>query len=146
MWLRGGFALLVLSAALRPASAQQQEVRIGVGFGLAFLPIYVCEDLKLIEKQAKAAHLDVKVSYPRLMGAAQVQDELASGKIDVGPFGIAPLLAAWDRAKDRPSRIFAVSGMTSLPLVLLSNQPPRQSTRRDPTTLADYLSTLSPRY
>jgi hypothetical protein len=30
--------------------------------------------------------------------------------------------------------------------VLLSNQPPRQSTRRDPTTLADYLSTLSPRY
>src|SRR6266699_2717388 len=30
--------------------------------------------------------------------------------------------------------------------VLLSNQPLRQSTRRDPTTLSDYLSTLSPRY
>jgi hypothetical protein len=30
--------------------------------------------------------------------------------------------------------------------VLLSNQPLRQSTRRDPTTLADYLSTLSPGY
>jgi hypothetical protein len=30
--------------------------------------------------------------------------------------------------------------------VLLSNQPPRQSTRRDPTTLADYLDTLRPRY
>jgi hypothetical protein len=30
--------------------------------------------------------------------------------------------------------------------VLLSNQPPRQSTRRDPTTLADYLNTLTPRY
>ena len=30
--------------------------------------------------------------------------------------------------------------------VLLSNQPPRQSTRRDPTTLTDYLDTLTPRY
>jgi len=30
--------------------------------------------------------------------------------------------------------------------VLLSNQPPRQSTRRDPTTLADYLGTLRPAY
>lgn len=30
--------------------------------------------------------------------------------------------------------------------VLLSGQPLRQSTRGDPTTLSDYLSTLSPRY
>jgi hypothetical protein len=30
--------------------------------------------------------------------------------------------------------------------VLLSGQPPRQSTRGDPTTLSDYLSTLYPHY
>jgi hypothetical protein len=30
--------------------------------------------------------------------------------------------------------------------MLLSNQPLRQSTRRDPTTLSDYLSTISPRF
>jgi hypothetical protein len=30
--------------------------------------------------------------------------------------------------------------------VLLSNQPLRQSTRGDPTTLSDYLSTLRPQY
>jgi hypothetical protein len=30
--------------------------------------------------------------------------------------------------------------------VLLSGQPLRQSTRGDPTTLSDYLSTLSPHY
>jgi len=30
--------------------------------------------------------------------------------------------------------------------VLLSGQPMRQSTRGDPTTLSDYLGTLSPRY
>jgi NitT/TauT family transport system substrate-binding protein len=124
--LRSFTALLVCCATAVPAFAQQ-EVKIGMGFGLAFLPLYVCEDLKLIEKHAKEAHLDVKASFPRFMGAAQVQDAIVSGAIDVGPFGTAPLLAAWQKAKDTPSQIFAVSGLTSLPLELLSNRPNEQS-------------------
>jgi NitT/TauT family transport system substrate-binding protein len=119
--------LLLLCAAAVPALAQEQQVRIGLGFGLAFLPLYVCEDLKLIEQRAKAAHVDVKVDFPRLMGAAQARSEIASGAIDVAPFGTAPLLAAWDKARGTPQQIFAVSGLTSLPLVLLSNQPDEQT-------------------
>jgi len=126
MLLRSIGALVIFSATLMPASAQQQ-VRIGTGFGLAFLPVYICEDLKLIEKYAGQAHLDVKASFPRLMGAAQVQSEIASGAIDMGPFGTAPLLAAWVKAKDTPQQIFAVAGMTSLPLELVSNQPDEHS-------------------
>lgn len=121
------FTALVLFCATATPAFAQQEVKIGIGFGLAFLPVYVCEDLKLIEKHAKEAHLDVKASFPRFMGAAQLQDAVVSGAIDVGPFGTAPLLAAWQKAKDTPAQIFAVSGMTSLPLVLLSNQPNEQS-------------------
>ncbi len=127
MVLRSLIAALALVATLVPAFAQQQQVRIGIGYGLAFLPLYICEDLKLVEKYAKAAQLDVKVSFPRLNGAAQVRSELAAGAIDMGPFGTAPLLAAWDKAKDTPQQIFAVSGITSLPLTLLSNQPDEHS-------------------
>ncbi len=119
-------ALVILSATLVPASAQE-EVKISIGFGLAFLPLYICEDLKLVEKYARAAHLDVKASFRQLMSAAQVQSEIASAAIDIGPFGTAPLLSAWDKAKDTPQQIFAVAGMTSLPLVLLSNQPDEHS-------------------
>ncbi len=126
MLLRCCTALVVMVATLVPALAQDQ-VKIGVGYGLAFLPVYICEDLKLIEKYAKEAHLDVKVSFPRLLGAVQVQSAIASGAIDMGPFGTAPLLSAWDKAKDTPQHILAVSGMTSLPLVLVSNQPDEQS-------------------
>jgi NitT/TauT family transport system substrate-binding protein len=118
--------LACLSATVAPALAQEQ-VRIGMGYGLAFLPLYVCEDLKLIEKHAKAAHLEVRTSFQRFMGAAQVQDAIASGAIDMGPFGMAPLLKAWQDAKDTPKQIFAISGLTSLPLVLLSNQPDERS-------------------
>jgi NitT/TauT family transport system substrate-binding protein len=124
--LRSLTALLALVAASAPACAQD-EVKIGVGYGLAFLPVYICEDLKLIEKYAKAARLDVRPRFERLMGAAQVQDAIASGSIDIGPFGTAPLLMAWEKAKDTPNQIFAVSGMTSLPLTLLGNQPREQS-------------------
>ena len=92
MVLRSLIAALALVATLVPAFAQQQQVRIGIGYGLAFLPLYICEDLKLVEKYAKAAQLDVKVSFPRLNGAAQVRSELAAGAIDMGPFGTAPLL------------------------------------------------------
>lgn len=127
MGLRSFLAFWLLCAALAPASAQQREVKIGTGFGLAFLPIYICEDLKLVEKYAGQDHLDIKASFPRLMSAAQAQSEIASGVIDIAPFGVAPFLATWEKAKDTPQQILAVSGLTSLPLVLVSNRPDEHS-------------------
>jgi NitT/TauT family transport system substrate-binding protein len=127
MVLRCFAAMLLLCATIVPGVAQEQQIRIGLGFGLAFLPLYVCEDLKLIEQRAKAAHIEVKVEFPRLMGAAQAQAQIASGAIDIAPFGTAPLLAAWDKGRGTPQQIFAVSGLTSLPLVLLSNQADEQT-------------------
>jgi len=119
---RGLLAAAFLAGAVTQAFAQDQ-IKIGVGYGLAFLPIYVCEDLKLIEKHAKDGHLDVKVEFQRFVSAAEMQSALASGTIDIAPFGTAPLLAAWAKNKDKPEQILAISGMTTLPLTLLSNQP-----------------------
>jgi NitT/TauT family transport system substrate-binding protein len=123
-------ALCALSALTIPASAQE-AVRIGIGFGLAFLPAYICDDLKLIEKYGKDAHLDLKASYQRFMGAGPLQEAIGAGTIDMGPFGAAPLLAAWEKAKDTPRQILAVSGITTLPPVLLTN-------RANVRTLADF--------
>jgi NitT/TauT family transport system substrate-binding protein len=115
-------ATLTLLGFLVPAVAQQ-PVRIGVGYGLAFLPFYICEDLKLIEKHARDAQLDVKADFQRFPGAAPLQDAVASGALDMGVFGTAPLLAAWQKGKDTPRQVLAVSGVTTLPLVLLSSRP-----------------------
>ncbi len=121
-FLRIVAAALALCAGSAPALAQGQ-LKIGVGFGLAFLPIYICEDLKLIEKHGKDAHLELKAEFQRFTSAADVQGAIAAGAVDIAPFGPAPLLAAWQQGKDKPRQILVVSGMTSLPLVLLSNQP-----------------------
>jgi NitT/TauT family transport system substrate-binding protein len=126
-------AFAVLCATVAPVRAQDQ-VKIGIGFGLAFLPIYICQDLKLVEKRAKELHLDVKASYQRFVGSGPMQDAIASGAIDMGPYGTAPLLAAWDKAKDTPQQILAVSGITTMPLTLVSNRP-------NVATIADFQPT-----
>jgi NitT/TauT family transport system substrate-binding protein len=115
--------------ALAPALAQER-VRIGLGYGFAFLPIYVCEDLKLIEKHAKAAHLDVAAKFHHFTDSGELHAALVSGQVDMAPFGPAPLLAGALRAKETGRQIVAVSGVTSLPLTLLSNQT-------DERTIAD---------
>lgn len=121
-----GFAGLAVPALLGAPASAQEQVRIGIGYGLAFLPAYICEDRKLVEKYGKELHLNVRASYPRFLGAGAVEDAIASGAIDMGPFGTAPLLMAWDKASganDAQRQIFAVSGLTTIPLALLSNQP-----------------------
>ncbi len=123
-------ALLSLLVLTAPASAQE-PVRIGIGFGLAFLPAYICQDLKLIEKQGKDAHLDLKASYQRFFGAGPLQEAIVADAIDMAPFGTAPLLAAREKMQGSPRQIIAVSGITTLPLVLLTNRP-------EVHTLADF--------
>jgi ABC-type nitrate/sulfonate/bicarbonate transport system substrate-binding protein len=112
-----------------PALAQDQ-VRVGLGYGFAFLPLYLCEDLKLIEKQAKAAHLDVAAKFQHFTSGGELHAALAAGQIDIAPFGTAPLLVGAVAAKEAGRQIVAVSGITSLPLTLLSNQA-------DERTIAD---------
>jgi NitT/TauT family transport system substrate-binding protein len=120
-FLRRLALVLAIAAAAVPARAQE-PVRVGIGFGLAFLPMFLCEDLKLIEKHGKVVHLNLKASYQRFLGAGPLQDALASGAIDLAPFGIAPLLAAWEKARGTPRQILAAAGMSTMPLTLLTNR------------------------
>lgn len=117
------FGALCLVLALAPPALAEEPVRIGVGYGLAFLPAYICEDLKLVEKYGKESHVDLRASYQHFPGAGPMQEALAGGAVDMAPFGVAPLLAAWEKAKGTPRQIFAASGLTTLPLALLTNRP-----------------------
>jgi NitT/TauT family transport system substrate-binding protein len=118
--------LAALCVALGPALAQEQ-ITIGLGYGFAFLPLYVCEDLKLVEKQAKAAHLNATARFQHFVNAGELRSALEAGQIDMAPFGTAPLLTDALQEKDAGRQIVAVSGITSLPLTLLSNQASERS-------------------
>jgi NitT/TauT family transport system substrate-binding protein len=126
----GVCASLLLSVLTAPAFAQE-PVRIGLGFGLAFMPAYICEDLKLVEKYGREAHVDLKVTYERFFGAKPLQAAIGGDAIDIAPFGTAPFLVGWEKAKDTQRQILIVSGLTTLPPVLLTSRP-------DIHTLADF--------
>jgi NitT/TauT family transport system substrate-binding protein len=112
-------ALLPLLAA--PALAQQ-PVRIGTGFGIGFLPLMIADELDLIEKQGRAAGLNLRGEFQRFSGSAAMNDAILSGAVDAGGYGLPALLIAWDRARNTPSQIFAVAGITTQPLILLTNK------------------------
>jgi NitT/TauT family transport system substrate-binding protein len=119
--VRGAVALAC--AAIATPVMAQQEIKIGIGFGVAFLPTYLMDEFKLVEKHAKAAGLDVKTTYHRFSGSGPMQDAVLSGAVDMGPYGISALLIAWEKARGTPQQTFAISGVTTVPMVLLTNKP-----------------------
>jgi NitT/TauT family transport system substrate-binding protein len=131
---RGRLPLLALVAGLlaaaTPASAQQ-PLRIGMGNGIAFLPIYVATDLKLFEKHAKAAGLLLKPAFHRVTTSAAMQQALLAGTVDIAPFGVSAFLLTREKTMGTPQEAIAVSGLTTLPLVLVSN-------RADIKSLSDF--------
>jgi NitT/TauT family transport system substrate-binding protein len=96
---------------------------MGVGYGIAFLPTYLCEELNLVEKQARSAGLDLKTSYQHFLSSGAMQEAIVSGAIDIGPYGVAALLMAWDKGTGTPQQAIAISGLTTLPLTLVTNRP-----------------------
>jgi len=105
------------SKSQRPAPPA--EIRIGVGHGIGFLPLYIAQDLKLLEKHAKAAGVASRISLQRYNTAAPLRQAMAKGEVAVGAYGLSTLLLARDTSKE----MVAVSGLTTLPLVLLTARP-----------------------
>jgi NitT/TauT family transport system substrate-binding protein len=121
---RLGIALGLAALAL-PASAA--PLKMGIGFGIGFLPTFILEQQKLIEKHAKAAGLDVEPTYQRFSGSGAMQDAILSGSVDLGVYGVPALLIAWDKAKGTSNQIFGICGVNSSPLVLVTNNPDAKS-------------------
>ena len=99
------------------------EIKIGFGHGIAFLPVYLANDLKLFEKHARVAGLNARISLQRFGSAAPMHAAVAKGEIDAGAYGLAALLLAREKSKDTPKEIAAVSGISTLPLVLVTARP-----------------------
>jgi NitT/TauT family transport system substrate-binding protein len=120
-------AAALVAAVIVPVSAQTRsksergpvraaEIKIGVGHGIGFLPLYLAQDLKLLEKHAKAAGITSSISLQRYNTAAPLQQAIAKGDVTAGAYGLSAFLLA----RDTPKEMVAVSGLTTLPLVLLT--------------------------
>ena len=124
-------AALVAAAIHDPAAAQwriksergparSQEIRIGLGHGIAFLPVYLASDLELFDKHARSAGLNARISLRRFESAMPMHEAVSKGEIETAAYGLSALLIAREKSKGTPKEVVAVSGITTLPLVLLT--------------------------
>lgn len=110
--------------ALAPqALAEANTVRAAKQWGLGYLQFMLMEDMKLVEKHAKAAGLgDVTVQWNTFRSSDVMNDALISGNVDFVSLGIPGLVTIWDRTKGSLDVKGAVC-MNQLPLVLNVRAP-----------------------
>src|SRR5579862_3828741 len=121
----------LFAAVAAPVRAEVNEVRIGIQYGLIYLPVVVAEAQGYFTEEARKAGLPgLKVTVQRFSGSPAITDAVLSGNIDVGAFGTPGLLIAWEKTKGHQN----VAGLAALganSFVLMTNKP-------DIKTLADF--------
>lgn len=76
------------------------EIVLAPQFGLAYLPLHVIKNRKLLEKHlAKNGLPNTKVNWGQTTGGAAANEALISGNMHVVSGGVGPLLTIWDKTK-----------------------------------------------
>jgi NitT/TauT family transport system substrate-binding protein len=116
------FALLL--AGGMSAFAEATTVRIGRAPGLAFLPLFVMEAGKLLEKHLALNGLqDVTVVWQEYTSGNVMNDALLSGNMEFANGGLPPFLTLWAKARGTRSEIGALAAVSDMPSVLTTNNP-----------------------
>ena len=115
-------ALTLISLGLSGTAHAEGQLRIAEQFGIVYLLLNVAQDQGLIEKQGKAAGVEIKVEFVKLSGGANVNDALLSGSIDVAGAGVGPLLTIWDRTQGRQN-VRGIASLGNFPYYLTSINP-----------------------
>jgi NitT/TauT family transport system substrate-binding protein len=132
--LRPLFGALIAGCAMlvaAPVRAEVNEVRIGIQFGLIYLPVVVADTQGFFAEEAKKAGLpDLKITVQRFSGSPAITDAVLSGNADVGAFGTPGLLIAWEKTKGHQD-VAGVAALGANAFVLETNKP-------EIKTLADF--------
>src|SRR6059058_3373905 len=111
---------VVLSSTL--ARAEMAEIAVAQQYGISYLPLMLMEEKRLIEKHAKAASVDVKVSWAKFAGGNVMNDALLSGNLQFASGGVGPLLTLWARTRGNLD-VRGVGALNSMPLHLVTRNP-----------------------
>src|SRR5512144_2797762 len=84
-------AALALAVSLA-ARAELAERKVAQQYGISYLPLMLMEEQHLIEKHAKAAGVDVKVSWAKFAGGNVMNDGLLSNSLQFASGGVGPLV------------------------------------------------------
>lgn len=117
--LAAAVAVIALASASTSAFAEANKLRAAKQFGLGYVQYMLMEDMKLVEKHAKAAGLgDITVEWNTFRSSDVMNDALISGNVDFVSLGVPGIMTIWDRTKGIID-VKAAAGLNSLPLALM---------------------------
>lgn len=117
------FASGLLLMFVPPAAAEVREVRIAQQFGVAYLPLMVMKNTRLIERQADRLGVGpLKVTWTTFSSGADMNTALISGSLDFASGGVGPVLQIWGRTQGNLN-VKGVASLGSLPLYLNTVNP-----------------------
>ena len=122
---RRALVSLTAAAAVAPtvARADTSTLRLGIQYGLTYLPFAVAQHERMIERQAKALGIgELQIVYNRSAGGTAQNDALLAGSLDCASTGFPSFLILWSKV---PTRL-AIKGLMSYgstPLFLLTRNP-----------------------
>jgi NitT/TauT family transport system substrate-binding protein len=119
-------AAAILAAALivpKAALAEANIVRVAKQFGIGYMQYMVMQELKLVEKHAKAAGLDVTTEWATFRSSDVMNDALISGSVDFVSLGVPGIITIYSKTKGTASEVKGVLGLNVSPLMLLVRDP-----------------------
>lgn len=118
------FAVLAISIVpMKPAQAEQSELRVAEQFGVAYLPFVVMRKQGLIEKHvAKEGLQAVKVTWLQFGGGSAMNDALISGNLDFAASGIPAFLTLWSKTRGS-NAVQVAAGLNKIPVFLNTVNP-----------------------
>src|SRR4029078_921639 len=107
-------AAAAFAAALvlpRAAAAEANVVRVAKQFGVGYMQYMVMQELKLVEKHAKAAGLDITTEWATSRSSDVMNDALISGSVDFVSLGVPGIITINSKTKGTANEVKGVLGL-----------------------------------
>jgi len=124
--------LSLLTACVPPAVAEPApQLRIGVQYGLGYLPLYVAKDAGFLADRMRQQGLDPgTIEIVPFAGGPQINDGLLSGNLEIGSGGLTAMMVVCDKTRSAgDSRLLGATALASVPYELFTTEPELKSLR-----------------
>jgi NitT/TauT family transport system substrate-binding protein len=112
----------LVAAASPVALAEMSEIKVAKQYGIGYLQLMLMEEGKLIEKHAKAAGVDVAVTWATFAGTNVMIDAILSNSLQFASGGVPGMITVWSRTRDNLG-VRGVGAINSMPIYLNSRNP-----------------------
>ena len=95
--------------------SNQKRISIAEQYGLAYAPLQIMKEMKLLEKNMPGLEVDWK----QLGNTAAIREAMVAGEVDAGFMAIPPFLIGWDKGM----KWKIATGLSVTPTALVTNDP-----------------------